>query len=663
MNRRNFLALLGLIGCKDNLEDMIINKKCWWLAGGAGVPGTYELLIVGYSLDNLNTYIDLSFDYGVYNSTGAAPVAASDLAIIFAANGGTATNAVIASVTKTTGAALTGGELTIRVNLTVTGTVDGLETIEITPSAAGSIKDSRGVFIDGADSTGEVNLNYVYDSDWQDVLDYAVANGIPIPDTDHNIIASEKVALLKSNGIWAELDAAFAFFMCHESIDFALINIKAPGVGLDAVESGLPTWIAHEGVKSGGGGYVNSRFIPSTHGVKYTQNNASILAYVTNNASANGYVMVGANGDGGATANNGNMQIGGRRNDDDVQLSINRNAGAFTMAGGVTSSIGMHQLSRLTSNSVKYYWAGSLIGTNSSVADSLTNREVAICGKNNNGTFGSADTIHNISFVAFGSNLDSKATDIETIISDWVDETALLPYTPLPLEPEVGGVNRLYMIAGQSNADGRGVVGDLPTILKGQLARCYVWRSGIWEILEAGVNANNGLAGSRHGVMISLAYEERIKHPDDILYFINEGYGATPLYNKWLYPTGVNYIQALDTFDAVIATGKTFTKEALIWWQGEGDTSTPNSTNYEANEQDFIDGIMGHTAFGKCVAINISGNTTDMPDVATVRAAKVANETALYYELIDSLTYNPTLVTHINSAGLVSLGEDISAIL
>jgi len=58
MNRRSFLGLLGLFGCKDELENMNIPEKLWWLsATGEAVPdegdttddGKQAFLIIGDS--------------------------------------------------------------------------------------------------------------------------------------------------------------------------------------------------------------------------------------------------------------------------------------------------------------------------------------------------------------------------------------------------------------------------------------------------------------------------------------------------------------------------------------------------------------------------------------------------------------------------------------
>ncbi|OUM99264.1 MAG: hypothetical protein BAA02_13780 [Paenibacillaceae bacterium ZCTH02-B3] len=120
----------------------------------AGVPA-----IVSATLAANNSYVDITFSEGVWgdDSQGSA-VEESDLNLVFSANGGTATNVEIASVTKTDGSPLAGGETTIRVYLTVTGTPDGKETIVISP-AANSIYDAAGRVAPATVSTGVINLN------------------------------------------------------------------------------------------------------------------------------------------------------------------------------------------------------------------------------------------------------------------------------------------------------------------------------------------------------------------------------------------------------------------------------------------------------------------------------------------------------------------------
>ncbi|MDE0470618.1 MAG: hypothetical protein OXH57_01660, partial [Ekhidna sp.] len=77
-----------------------------------------------------NSYVDVTFSEGVYNAAGGSgALEASDFALSI--SGGTATLNMITSVTQTGGSALVGGEMIVRVNFTLTGTADGMETLEV----------------------------------------------------------------------------------------------------------------------------------------------------------------------------------------------------------------------------------------------------------------------------------------------------------------------------------------------------------------------------------------------------------------------------------------------------------------------------------------------------------------------------------------------------
>jgi hypothetical protein len=99
-------------------------------------------VIVGAAVPAGSAYIDLFFNKGVYQADGD-PVAAGDLSIAFEQALGTATDAAILSVKQNDDAdegdasALAGGETTIRVFLTITGTVGGGE--KVTLSIAGNV--------------------------------------------------------------------------------------------------------------------------------------------------------------------------------------------------------------------------------------------------------------------------------------------------------------------------------------------------------------------------------------------------------------------------------------------------------------------------------------------------------------------------------------------
>ena len=91
--------------------------------------------ITSSALSASNLFVDVTFTEGMYtNVLGTGSVAVGDFSVVFAQNGGTATNASVLSVTNTTGGALVGGEATIRLNLTIVGLPSGVETITITPN-------------------------------------------------------------------------------------------------------------------------------------------------------------------------------------------------------------------------------------------------------------------------------------------------------------------------------------------------------------------------------------------------------------------------------------------------------------------------------------------------------------------------------------------------
>ncbi|MDP4092738.1 MAG: S-layer homology domain-containing protein [Bacillota bacterium] len=114
--------------------------------------------IVSAQLSTNNSYIDITFNEGVYGIT------AGDFNLIFTKGSGIATNVTISSVKKNNNTAegsalaLAGGETTIRVFLTVTGTPNGLEKIEIKPADGSSIFDEAGNAAQAVQTTGQKTL-------------------------------------------------------------------------------------------------------------------------------------------------------------------------------------------------------------------------------------------------------------------------------------------------------------------------------------------------------------------------------------------------------------------------------------------------------------------------------------------------------------------------
>ncbi|MFC2019121.1 6-bladed beta-propeller [Chloroflexota bacterium] len=131
--------------------------------------------IIAASLASDNAYVDVTFDEGVYNTNGGSgALETGDLAITFTQNGGNATIVTIVSVTQPTGQTLFGGETVIRVNLAITGTPSGVETVEIRP-VANAIYNSSGNAASTSESTGGLDLNGQIDWDGPRIIAASLA--------------------------------------------------------------------------------------------------------------------------------------------------------------------------------------------------------------------------------------------------------------------------------------------------------------------------------------------------------------------------------------------------------------------------------------------------------------------------------------------------------
>jgi alpha-tubulin suppressor-like RCC1 family protein len=111
------------------------------------------------------SYVDVTFSKGVYGgNNGRTPLSAGSFQLYFERNGGIAANVSIKSVRKASGTssssapALTGGETTVRIFLSVVGTADGKEWIKILPAGATAIYDSSGRAMSADKSTGMLYL-------------------------------------------------------------------------------------------------------------------------------------------------------------------------------------------------------------------------------------------------------------------------------------------------------------------------------------------------------------------------------------------------------------------------------------------------------------------------------------------------------------------------
>ena len=150
--------------------------------------------------------------------------------------------------------------------------------------------------------------------------------------------------------------------------------------------------------------------------------------------------------------------------------------------------------------------------------------------------------------------------------------------------------------------------------------------------------------------------------------FNTNGSGDGELY--WLM---INYVEAkLAELDAM---GIPYELEAILWHQGEGDTSPFRAPRYETNLQNFADSIKVHLAPDiELYAVSIYNPSRDPADVALVRQAQetvAANNPHVYFVDLDTIYYdengqrNDTYLApdgiHYRTPGYYKVGDAFSA--
>jgi len=170
----------------------------------------------------------------------------------------------------------------------------------------------------------------------------------------------------------------------------------------------------------------------------------------------------------------------------------------------------------------------------------------------------------------------------------------------------------VYFIAGQSNADGRGLLADLA----GDLAEFAGPEPGVrifytnplnsdpwnpthltgWRMYEPGYSVAPGFSGvlpsASVGFDVSLVRALKARNPDGHIAIIKIARGGTNLQFQWrtfggnnnfMWQTFVN--QAQEAMDALAADGSQLNVRGMFWHQGESDG---NNANYQTHLADLI---------------------------------------------------------------------------
>jgi hypothetical protein len=249
----------------------------------------------------------------------------------------------------------------------------------------------------------------------------------------------------------------------------------------------------------------------------------------------------------------------------------------------------------------------------------------------------------------------------------------------------------MFIVMGQSNADGKGKFADLDSqtgrSLEGlnrtgiqihqssidQSTRVY--QPGVWEAIDPATNAaqSSGRFGPEVGfsdtvkAIVDGGGNATYDKPVAILKFAK---GATNLYNNWDAPSGDCYTAMVqDIPRAKFELGQAnykFNIRGMIWYQGESDSSDQAVAEaYGANLTTLFADI--RSRFDKpelpIVICKVAYETSPPAYIETVRTQQqnVADADS-NIAIIDTAVYERRDAVHLNAKGMYELGEDITTL-
>lgn len=231
-------------------------------------------------------------------------------------------------------------------------------------------------------------------------------------------------------------------------------------------------------------------------------------------------------------------------------------------------------------------------------------------------------------------------------------------------EPEL----LVYLVAGQSNADGRALTSQLPSGLKTPNAavpfyyRSYNYNTGVYSTLRPGSAgspaAQNAAFGPEVTFGATLADWTATNHPEDKIAIIKYAKGGSSLHTDWkadgtasATADGAEYkifqstvTAGLAAFDADNALSGYSTRIAgIIWVQGESDQG--DYTRYAANLTTFITDIRANYGadlpfYFSALSDNREANTgTGFDGLRAAQAQVASSVTGAYLINTDDAAY------------------------
>ena len=222
---------------------------------------------------------------------------------------------------------------------------------------------------------------------------------------------------LKDAGVWAKYDQ-----ICVTGLNItdSLVNWKSPGTFNPSLV-GSPAFAADRGFTGSTGNYINSNFNPVTAAGNYSQDSAHLAVYNRTDANSNGFEI-------------GSQQSGTLRRSG-IRLSRASsptgrgewvvNSNSISATGGITGNLGLYLATRTAASgadATKFYGdSGAILGTSSTVSNTLLDQPFYVLAINNNGSPGNQSN-RQLAAWSIGAGLtDTEAADYRAALETYLD--------------------------------------------------------------------------------------------------------------------------------------------------------------------------------------------------------------------------------------------------
>jgi hypothetical protein len=259
-----------------------------------------------------------------------------------------------------------------------------------------------------------------YEPEYAALLAYARSQSIPLPDAAQRIRDSLGIKYAKAQGIWSEADVWYKFRSNGSyHVDFACLNWKNPGT-FTLQRFNSPTFGANGFTGNGTNMYLNSGWIPNTHGVNFKDNDAGVLYSTISNIQRNGDVIFGIrNQDSGGTNPSAILQNFPRNASNSGNATINANSIDGIQQSPINDVNGFSHIKRV-GTSLTWLIDNSIKSTKTGAT--LRGKPVfplQLLARNFNGTIDSFSE-RNIGLLIAGSSFNTKESAAYTWFNNYV---------------------------------------------------------------------------------------------------------------------------------------------------------------------------------------------------------------------------------------------------